>query len=926
MAIIQGVDAPKPRQNETLWAYLSWDVDWNSKPALSPVLVFDQFDFFTLVVNQGRRERAQAFLEELADLVERRPPGALKQKWDSGEEEVTNFLFDRERCKIILSLREDYLSDLEGLRESMRSVMRNRFRIQPMNGENAFKVIVAPVPGLVDDDVATRLVQLVAHSGEPGRDSPPTKDQLKELEIEPALLSLVCRELNAQRIKNEQLTITTDLLQDSYHDILKTFYADSMANLPPEVRYFVEDRLLTRSGYRTSVALEDALAQKGMTQEIINRLVKRRLLRIEDRFNVPAVELTHDILTTEIRASRDARQKQTAESALAAERERAEREKHQAEAELAAQRDRAEREKRQAAEELAAEKTRAARERKKTLWALIALSVAVVALLIAAFLGLFARYALSKKKAALVETQKTKDDVVEMLGNDLFDLRDKLQAINRLDMMERMTDNTITNLEKFGGHEATNTVLYTKGVAFEIRGDISLFHDGKLTAALEPYAKSLAIFTSLSQRVRTNSDYKLAVANETSRIADVKSMQGDLKDAAQSYNEVLAMLQGLVQEKEPLASWFTMLASIRDRVADNLQAQGKLSEALTLYRLSLVERKRRASLPENDDLQVENTQEDNTAQEKIDDDDRSDLAQSYLQIGIVLRALGNLSQSLEYQQKSLAFRKELGANSSNLYQQHDLSQSYDRVGEALQDAGKLDEANDAFSKSEDIFEKLHELDPDNVDWKRNFSVTLVRLANLTTLIGKTKLAAETNAWIVEIRETLAQIDETNADAKGDLTEAYVNMGDSWLLCGDLDESAQSYEKAFALASETANRDVTNLDRQELLAESLEKLGDISLAQGNPDGALQRYENSTEIRVNLASQDPSNALRQFELARSNQKVGEAHRERGNSTSALDAFQGSVAALETLCKNDPSNAQWQGELAGRSETSRAETGAK
>jgi phage protein U len=316
------VDAPKPLESEALSAYFHRkDVDfWGIKNRLLiPVLVFDQFEeIFTLGrENAARRARAKDFFKELADLVERRPPTALKQKWESGEEEVTNFCFERERCKIILSLREEYLSDLEGLRPFMRSVMRNRLRIRPMNGENAFKVVVKPAPGLVDNEVATHLVQLVANSCTPVEDAPLSEDQLKELEVDPALLSLVCRELNARRITNKQPKITSDLLRGSYHDILKRFYNESVANLP-EVSFFIEDRLLTGSGYRTSVALEDALAQRGITQEIIDRLVRRRLLRIEDRLGVRSIELTHDILTPVVRESRDSRR--TSEARVEADR------------------------------------------------------------------------------------------------------------------------------------------------------------------------------------------------------------------------------------------------------------------------------------------------------------------------------------------------------------------------------------------------------------------------------------------------------------------------------------------------------------------------------------------------------------------------------------------------------------------------------
>jgi hypothetical protein len=74
------------------------------------------------------------------------------------------------------------------------------------------------------------------------------------------------------------------------------------------MRRFVEDKLLTRSGFRDNLALETALEEPGLTKELVDTLVSRRLLRIEDRVGTQRVELTHDVLADVVRASRDARQ------------------------------------------------------------------------------------------------------------------------------------------------------------------------------------------------------------------------------------------------------------------------------------------------------------------------------------------------------------------------------------------------------------------------------------------------------------------------------------------------------------------------------------------------------------------------------------------------------------------------------------------
>src|SRR6185295_14537989 len=69
-----------------------------------------------------------------------------------------------------------------------------------------------------------------------------------------------------------------------------------------------EDRLLTKSGFRDNLALETALEEPGVTRPLIDTLVARRLLRIEDRIGTQRVELTHDVLADVVRGSRDARQ------------------------------------------------------------------------------------------------------------------------------------------------------------------------------------------------------------------------------------------------------------------------------------------------------------------------------------------------------------------------------------------------------------------------------------------------------------------------------------------------------------------------------------------------------------------------------------------------------------------------------------------
>jgi WD40 repeat protein len=316
-------EAPPFRADETLWEYFHRkDVDiWSAKNRLlTPVLAFDQFEeIFTLGrADEASRERSRVFLAELACLVENRAPAAVQAKLDAGTLDPANFNFAKPSCQVILSLREDFLPDLEGLKQSMPALVHNRLRLKKLSGTQALEIVTKPAPHLLADGVAEKIVEFVA--GARGGSA----ERLAELDVEPPLLSVICRELNDRRRTLGQSQITADLVSGNRREILTDFYERSVADLPAPVRTFVEDHLLTKSGFRDNLALETALEFPGVTRPLLDTLVARRLLRIEDRLGVQRVELTHDVLAEVIRASRDARQ-QRLELAAAARRTRRQR-------------------------------------------------------------------------------------------------------------------------------------------------------------------------------------------------------------------------------------------------------------------------------------------------------------------------------------------------------------------------------------------------------------------------------------------------------------------------------------------------------------------------------------------------------------------------------------------------------------------------
>jgi len=136
----------------TLWQYFKTTEFWSKKDVLyTPVLVFDQFEeIFTLGFSEKQKKE---FFIELADLVRGTMPKSLK-----GRPQIPRkspYSDKPPNIKIVISIREDFLGDLEELADDIPTILRNRFRLIALTQEQAQKAIEEPA-GLKNKQLQTR--------------------------------------------------------------------------------------------------------------------------------------------------------------------------------------------------------------------------------------------------------------------------------------------------------------------------------------------------------------------------------------------------------------------------------------------------------------------------------------------------------------------------------------------------------------------------------------------------------------------------------------------------------------------------------------------------------------------------------------------------------------------------------------------------
>ncbi len=307
-------DPMLPLDAESLWEYLhrnDFELWSGQNYPLIPVIVLDQFEeLFTL----GERvpELVDAFRNELGDLAENRIPADLATRIDSDEGVARRFNLRSRNYKLLISMREDFLPDLEGWCRLIPSLARSRVRLLHLRTNDALDAVHEPAAHMMTPELARRVVGIIAGENLAQGRAPAapelvfSDEQNPASDVEPALLSLFCRELNEERKRRGLARFDEQLIDEASRDTLSNYYSSCVKDLPDNVAEFIESELITEKGFRNSFIREDAVPSR-ITEDQLDRLISSRLVRLEDRYGAPRIELTHDVLTRAVREHRDKR-------------------------------------------------------------------------------------------------------------------------------------------------------------------------------------------------------------------------------------------------------------------------------------------------------------------------------------------------------------------------------------------------------------------------------------------------------------------------------------------------------------------------------------------------------------------------------------------------------------------------------------------
>ena len=283
---------------------------------LQPVLILDQFEeLFTLHAPERRRD----FIAQLAELV-RGPAASGRVSASTPGAPVLDSGVPK--LKIVLSLREDHLADLEELARDIPGVLQNRFRVGPLTAANAREAIIKPAalddpefdtpPFTYSEEALQRILGFLARRRQ-------GSETVSGDDVEPVQLQLVCQYIESLAHTRSMRRGTPVHVSEAdlggeirLQRVLEEFYDRTLASIesPGErrrIRRLCEQRLISSAGRRLTEAEEEIEHRHGVSAETLRHLVDTRLLRPEPRLGGMFYELSHDTLVEPIRRSRQKR-------------------------------------------------------------------------------------------------------------------------------------------------------------------------------------------------------------------------------------------------------------------------------------------------------------------------------------------------------------------------------------------------------------------------------------------------------------------------------------------------------------------------------------------------------------------------------------------------------------------------------------------
>ncbi len=468
-------------------------------------------------------------------------------------------------------------------------------------------------------------------------------------------------------------------------------------------------------------------------------------------------------------------------------------------------------------------------QRRRRLSAAIA-GVSLAVLLVVSFLALQAF-------DARREADRRRGQAESLIGFMVGDLRQKLEPIGRLDVLDEVGEEALAYFESVPEDDLTDEELLRRAEALYQIGDVRLA-SGDLPAALTAFRESRSLAESLIERSPQSVEAHRALSTAHFGIGYVHLRQRTLGRALESFGAYLEIARRVAAERPDDPAWQLETAYALSNLGSVYEARGDLEEARAAFSDSLAIRRRLVARdPSNAALQ-------------------RGLAVAHNKLGVVLDGLGRPREALRHFQADLDATSDLARRApadADLIDRLATAHSY--RGFELAAIGRTDDSLADYRRARELFASLTERDPRNRQWRRALAVVRRHEGALLAEIGRQDEALAVLERATEELDELVRDNPTDTGWRQDLGFLHLTYAETLAEEDRLAEALRHAARCVALLEDVLESSPASAEdgARARLSEAHDVLGTIHDRAGRPGRARDAWHRALEVLEPVATE-------------------------------------------------------------------------
>ena len=417
----------------------------------------------------------------------------------------------------------------------------------------------------------------------------------------------------------------------------------------------------------------------------------------------------------------------------------------------------------------------------------------------------------------------------------LTDLREKLEPLGRLDIMEGVGQQAMSYFATLPTESFSEGELLSRSQALYQLGSVRL-DQGDLPAADSAFQESLRLAADLSARDPGNPDWLFGLSQAEFWAGEAARRRGDLEDSFRHFESYLARSEELSARDTTNLTWLLEVGYGHTNVGAIHLLRGDLARSAEHLTRSLeVKEVVAAASPDNVGRQY-------------------DLARGYYNLARVQEDLGRLSEAAVSYREDIRIKQAiLEVQPTNATVLTTLADSENGLGQLLTIIGAPDEAYGMLERSYRRISDLVARDPANVRWLASRGVALQSVAEQDLRRGDPERAAARLGEAIRILESAVEIDPDRPATARQLALAHAALGRVLVAAGAADEALVHLRTGLAdFVDADLRDDPVALGRAAGVSIGL---GRALAAAGDPDGAREAWSGALADLEALAARTP-----------------------------------------------------------------------